>query len=51
MSSTTGQNPNYKMVRTTDLIPYARNSRTHSEEAQRQGSTDPHAPFPQAING
>ena len=31
MSSTTGQNPNYKMVRTTDLIPYARNSRTHSE--------------------
>ena len=26
-----GQNPNYKMVRTTDLIPYARNSRTHSE--------------------
>ena len=31
MSPTTGQNPNYKMVRTTDLIPYARNSRTHSE--------------------
>lgn len=27
----TGQNPNYKMVKTTDLIPYARNSRTHSE--------------------
>ena len=26
-----GQNPNYKMVKTTDLIPYARNSRTHSE--------------------